>query len=344
MRRLLAGLAREGCEWLVLETSSHGLALGRVDDVRFDVGVVTNVTHEHLDFHGTPDRYRRSKALLLDKVGFAGGTAVVNVDDPGAASLLVGRETMPVLRCAIDAEADLRATHIREGASSACFELHVAGESLPVRLPLPGRFNVLNALCAAGAGLAAGVAPEVLGQGLEAFEPLPGRMQRVEAGQPFSVVVDFAHTPAALEAVLRLVRDQHPAGRVAVVFGSAGQRDLLKRPWMGHLAAQLADLVVVTVEDPREEDPAAAVEQVAAGAEAAGSRRGHDLHCVIDRRDAIVMALTWARAGDCVLLAGKGHERTIAWAQHDEPWDEAAVAADVLAGLGWRGDGRSPAA
>jgi UDP-N-acetylmuramyl-tripeptide synthetase len=338
-RRLVGELAAEGCEWLVLETSSHGLALGRVDEVAFDVGVVTNVTHEHLDFHGSPAAYRRAKALLLDKVASGGGTAVVNVDDRGAASLLEGRAGLRVIRCGVEEPADVSATAIEEAAWSTRFVLRAPGLETTVTLPVPGRFNVLNALCAAGAGIAAGVGADAVRAGLESFVPLPGRMQPVDAGQPFAVLVDFAHTPSALTAALHHARARHTAGRLAVVLGSAGQRDVLKRPWMGHIAATLADLVVLTVEDPREEDPGSPIEQLAAGAVAAGAHRGEDLECLVDRRAAIELALAWAEPGDCVLLAGKGHERSITWADHAQPWDEAEVARLVLAELGWPGPG-----
>jgi UDP-N-acetylmuramoyl-L-alanyl-D-glutamate--2,6-diaminopimelate ligase len=158
-------------------------------------------------------------------------------------------------------------------------------------------------------------------------------MERVGAGALFEVVVDYAHTPAALEAVLPHLRSTHPDGRIIVVVGSAGERDLLKRPWMGHVAARLADVVVLTVEDPRDEAPSAPVEQMAAGARAAGAVDRETLHLVLDRREAVRAALSMAGEGDCVLLAGKGHERTIAWAWGDEPWDEAAVAREALADL-----------
>jgi len=335
IRLLLEELTGDGCEWLVLETSSHGLALGRVDEVEFEIGVVTNVTHEHLDFHGTPRRYRQAKGLLLEKVQEAGGTAVVNVDDPGAASLLEEHDGVDAVRCGLESGADVRATDLVEGPWSTSFVLRTPEAVIPVRLPIPGRFNVHNALCAAAAGLVAGAGSDAVSAGLESFEPLPGRMQPIDVGQPFGVIVDFAHTPAAIAAALRLARERHTTGRLAVVLGSAGERDLVKRPWMGHIAAELADHVVLTVEDPRGEDPAAPLEQMASGAVAAGARRGQDVQLVLDRREAIALALTWAKPGDAVLLAGKGHERTISWADHDLPWDEAAVARDLLAALGW---------
>ena len=339
---VLAAAEEAGCRWAVLETSSHGLALGRVDAVPFDVGVVTNVTHEHLDFHGSPAAYRRAKGILLDRVGERGGTVVVHVDDPGAASLLAERRGLAAVRCGTGPDADVRADDVRPDGWGTRFVLRTPAGDAPVRLTLPGGFNVANALCAAGVGVVAGLDVAAVATGLESFVPLPGRMQRVEAGQPFTLVVDYAHTPAALEAVLPVLRRLHPDGRLILVVGSAGERDRLKRPWMGHLAARLADVVVLTVEDPRGEDPGTPVSELAAGALAAGAVEGHTLHRVIDRRDAIGRAVGLARAGDCVVLAGKGHEGSIEWADHVEAWDEVAVATEALAALAATRTGGGP--
>ncbi len=197
-------------------------------------------------------------------------------------------------------------------------------------LPLIGEFNVANALCAAGIALAAGVELDAIAAALATAPPVPGRMARVEAGQPFSVVVDYAHTPDAIEKVLTLLRGLHPSGRVIAVFGSAGERDVEKRPLQGAIAARLADISVITSEDPRFEDADAIIAQIAAGAEAAGAVAGKSLFCRTDRRDAIRLALDLASPGDCVLLAGKGHEGSIIWGREKLPWDEAAVARDLL--------------
>jgi len=322
-----------GCRWAVLETSSHGLALGRVAAVPFRVGVVTNVTHEHLDFHGSPAAYRAAKGVLLDLVGEHHGTAVVNVEDPGAASLLAARPRLDALRCGAGPGCDVRADKVEVDGWVSTFDLHAPSGGVRVRLPLPGAHNVANALCAAGVGVVAGMGVDDIAAGLESFVPLRGRLERVEAGQDFTVVVDFAHTPSALSAVLPVLRRMHPEGRLLLVVGSAGERDRLKRPWMGHVASSLADVVVLTVEDPRAEDPASVIEEMAAGSVAAGGRRGETVLTVVDRREAMHTALALARPGDCVVLAGKGHERTIDWGDHDQPWDEVAVASELLADL-----------
>ena len=197
-------------------------------------------------------------------------------------------------------------------------------------LPLIGEFNVANALCAAGIALAAGVKLDAIAPALATAPPVPGRMARVEAGQPFTVVVDYAHTPDAIQKVLTLLRGLYPSGRVIAVFGSAGERDVEKRPLQGAISARLADISVITSEDPRFEDADAIIAQIAAGAEAAGAVPGKSLFCRTDRRDAIRLALDLASPGDCVLLAGKGHEGSIIWGREKLPWDESAVARDLL--------------
>jgi UDP-N-acetylmuramoyl-L-alanyl-D-glutamate--2,6-diaminopimelate ligase len=197
-------------------------------------------------------------------------------------------------------------------------------------LPLIGEFNIANALCAASVALAAGVDLGAINAALATAPAIPGRMVRVEAGQPFRVVVDYAHTPDAIEKVLTLLRDLHPSGRLIAVFGSAGERDVDKRPLQGAVAARLADFTIVTSEDPRFEDPDGIIAQIAAGAEAAGAEVGKTLFCRTDRRDAIRLALDLARPGDCVLLAGKGHETSIIWGREKLPWDEAGVACELI--------------
>jgi UDP-N-acetylmuramoyl-L-alanyl-D-glutamate--2,6-diaminopimelate ligase len=204
-----------------------------------------------------------------------------------------------------------------------------------VHLPLLGDFNVANALCAAGVALAAGIDLDTIGCALSAAPPVPGRMARVDVGQPFSVVVDYAHTPEALGNVLALLRSLHPGGRLIVVFGSAGERDVEKRPLQGAVAARLADISVITSEDPRHEDANAIIDQIATGATSAGAELGVSLYRHPDRREAIRLALALARPVDCVLLAGKGHEASIIWGREKIPWDEADVARDLLREAGF---------
>ncbi len=341
IQRYLRQMVDAGSDWGILEATSHGLAMHRLDRVRFAIGAVTNVTHEHLDFHGTVEAYRRAKGILFERTGAAGGALVVNADDEGARSLLAFGGGGSILRYAVhDAAADLRAVDVVSDGAGSRFRLEgPGGRAAPVRLPLIGEFNVANALCAAAIALAAGVELPAIAEALGRAPAVPGRMAAIAAGQPFAVVVDYAHTPDALAKVLRLLRRLQPGGRLAVVFGSAGERDVEKRPRQGAVAAQLADFAVFTSEDPRHEDAAAIIAAIAAGAAAAGGREGETYVRVVDRRAAFERALGWAGTGDCVLLAGKGHEGSIIWGREKRPWDEAAVAREVLAELGYGADG-----
>ena len=341
VQRYLRQMVDAHAEWAVLEATSHGLALNRLDEVAFAVGAVTNVTHEHLDFHGTTAAYRDAKGTLLRRVADADGVVVVNDDDRAAAELVAYAGRARVVRYGFGSSVDVRAVDTRVERERTTFVLETpVAAAVPVALALPGRFNVENALCAAACALAVGVRPETIAVGLSAAEPAPGRMTWIDAGQPFAVVVDFAHTPRALEQVLRLLRTLHPNGRLIAVLGSAGERDRLKRPQLGEVSAREADYSVFTSEDPRHEDADAIIAQIALGALVAGGRERETFVCVTGRADAIRHALAMAAPHDCVLLAGKGHERSIVWGADEHPWDEAAVARAVLADLGYpEGDG-----
>lgn len=337
IQRYLRQMVDHGASWAVLEATSHGLAMHRLDEVRFRIGAVTNVTHEHLDFHGSREAYLRAKAILFERVGAVGGVAVVNADDPGAREMQPFAAGATVVSYSPSGQgAELRAMRVRCGADGSRFDLE-AGEAgqASVALPLIGEFNVANALCAAGVALAAGIGLTEVVRALESAPAVPGRMAAIDMGQPFSVVVDYAHTPDALQKVLRLLRRLHPSGRLIAVFGSAGERDVQKRPIQGRVSAELADISIITSEDPRDEDADAIVAEIAAGAEAAGAVPEQTLFCRTDRREAIVLAVGLAQAGDCVLLAGKGHEGSIIWGRDKTPWDEAAVAREALAKAGY---------
>ena len=343
VQRYLRAMVDAGASWAVLEATSHGLAMHRLDQVRFLIGAVTNITHEHLEFHGSLDAYRRAKATLFERVAAVGGTAVINVDDAGARAMLPFARGARLLFCSAEGRrADLEAHDVTSDARSSRFRLET-GEwgSGDVVLPLIGGFNVANALCAAGVALAAGVDLPTVVRGLATTPPVPGRLATIVAGQPFTVVVDYAHTPESLAKVLTLLRNLHPRGRLIAVFGSAGERDVAKRPLQGAVAARLADYAVFTSEDPRYEDPDAIIAAITAGAREAGGRENETFARVTDRREAIRHALARARPGDCVLLAGKGHEGSIIWGREKVPWDEAAAAGEALAELGFRGSGRA---
>jgi UDP-N-acetylmuramoyl-L-alanyl-D-glutamate--2,6-diaminopimelate ligase len=332
IQQYLRQMVDASAAWAVLEATSHGLAMHRLDHVRFDIAAVTNITREHLDFHSTVENYRRAKATLLQRVGEGSGIAVVNADDAGSRAIEHFANGATIIRySAAGRDADVRALDIHATGTVSEFVVDAGvrgrGECM---LPLIGEFNVANALCATGVALAAGVDFDEITAALATAPAVPGRMARVEAGQPFSVVVDYAHTPSAIEKVLSLLRGLHPSAKLIAVFGSAGERDVEKRPLQGAVAARLADVTIVTSEDPRCEDPNAIIAQIAAGAEAAGAEAGKTLFCRTDRRDAIRLAIELASPGDCVLLAGKGHEASIIWGREKLPWDEAAVARELI--------------
>ena len=323
----LRTMVDQGCRAAIVESTSHGLALHRLDEIRFLGAVYTNITHEHLDFHKTWEAYFEAKASLLDRTAGAGGFAVLNKDDPLAYERLRSRAACRLLTYSAqgDAEADLRATNSYPEDTGLAFTADTpAGQAL-VRLRMAGRWNIGNALAALAAGLLLDQPLEGLIAGLWELPAIPGRMEAVDLGQPFSVVVDYAHTPAALSLALYELRASTP-GRLWVVFGSAGERDVEKRSEMGRIAAQLADQVVVTTEDPRGEEEEAIIAEICRGAQDAGAVEGENLHRTADRASAIAIAVEGAVPGDAVLLAGKGHERSIIGRGGSVPWDERSQA------------------
>jgi len=326
---LLAQMVAAGNDSVVMEATSHGLALERTRNCRFDIGVLTMVTSEHLEFHGTLGAYRAAKARLIEEAPIA----ILNADDPGHAYF---RERAPdrVITYGMEADADLRATAIEADSSGSRFHLRSPRWQGQVRVALPGRFNVSNALAALAMCEALNLPLEPAASALNDTMGVPGRMERIDAGQPFGVIVDYAHTAHALTKVLEVLRPL-AVGRLLVVLGSAGERDATKRAPMGRVAAELADLVIVTDEDPRLEDGRAINEQIADGARAAGATDGETLWVIDDRSFAITHAIGLARDGDIVLLAGKGHERSIFRGADAQPWDEAGAARDALRAAGW---------
>ena len=329
LQELLARMVAAGNDSVVMEATSHGLALERTRNCRFDVGVVTTVSSEHLEFHGTLENYRAAKALLIEEAP----VAVLNADD---ASFPYFRERARdrVITYGIDAAADLRAGSLEADASGTRFHLESPRWHGEARIAMPGRFNVSNALAALGVIEALGLDVHHASLALADTAGVPGRMQRIDAGQPFSVIVDYAHTEDSLRKVLEILRPL-AEGRLIVVIGSAGERDPTKRAPMGSAAAELGDLVVVTDEDPRLEDSRQINEAIADGARSAGARDGETLWVIDDRREAIGHAIALAREGDIVLLAGKGHERSIFFGTEKRPWDEAGAAREALADAGW---------
>ena len=324
-----------GATHAVIEATSHGLELRRVHGCEFDVGVVTNITHEHLDFHKTIAAYRRAKARLfemLDPTRTKGvatrPVAILNRDDVSY-EVLKPYCRVPILDYGIESPAAVHAVDLRLHAHSSSFRVIFPDAEHTFETQLVGRFNVSNCLAAIATTYSQGMAPEEIARGLAAARSVAGRMERIDEGQPFAVVVDYAHTPDSLEKVLATLRPLTP-GKLVVVFGSAGERDRQKRPLMGQVASRMADFFVITDEDPREEDRESILREIAAGAQALGKREGRDFLCIPDRREAIATALSRAQAGDTILLAGKGHEQSIIMGREKLPWDDRRVARELL--------------
>lgn len=330
LQAMLATMYEDGVRGVAMEVSSHALAQGRVEGLKLDVAVFTNLTQDHLDFHGTLDEYRRAKRRLFELLARAdkpGRTAVINADDPSGNEMTRGL-SVPVLTFGLRPGASI---HAREWSSTLDGVRLVAdtprGEVTLVS-PLIGEHNVMNLLAAIGVGLALDLAPDAVAGALAGVGTVPGRFEQVREGQPFLVVVDYAHTPDALERVLGTAR-KLTAGRLAVVFGCGGDRDRGKRPLMGEIAARLGDRVWVTSDNPRSERPEAIIEEVLAGTRRAGGGIGRVV-TQADRRLAIEDALGWARAGDTVVIAGKGHETYQIVGGRTLPFDDRDVARQAL--------------
>ena len=351
LQALLRAMVPAGDRAAVVETPSHGLAQERVAGIAYDIARVTNLSHEHLEFHGSFEAYRAAKVSLFERLAEGPGnpakagvawprTGIVNVDDPAAEAFAAATRAAGarLLTYGRATGADIRLMAVAEEEGRLRVDYATDDGPVTLRLRLAGRFTAHNALAVVALGRAIGLDASPVRRGMEALPAVPGRMERIEAGQPFTVVVDYAHSPASLTLVLdELGAALAPGGSLIAVFGSAGERDVEKRPMMGRIAAERCRLVVITDEDPRGEDAEAILREIGAGAEAAGRAIGKDVLLIADRRLAIREALAAARPGDSVLLAGKGHEATILYADHAEPWDEAAEARSALAELGYAG-------
>ena len=299
LQALFRHMADAGCTHVVMEVSSHALSLHRVDGVTFDVGVFTNLTQDHLDFHKTMEEYCRAKAMLFarSKVG------AVNVDDPWAKEILA-HATCPVITYSAKGQAALEATDIRLEPHHVAFTARYQGTETACTLDIPGAFSVYNALSALSAALALGIAPEKAAASLATARGVKGRAEVVPTpGKDYTVLIDYSHTPDSLENILKTVRE-FARGRVIAVFGCGGDRDPIKRPIMGKIAADLADLVVVTSDNPRTEDPMAIIDQILVGI----PKDQTPTTVIENRRQAIRWAMDNAQAGDVIVLAGKGHE------------------------------------
>jgi UDP-N-acetylmuramoyl-L-alanyl-D-glutamate--2,6-diaminopimelate ligase len=315
LQRELAGFVATGTEAVVMEVSSHALALDRVVGAHFDRAVFTNLGRDHLDLHGTEEQYFAAKArLFAPELSTAG---VANADDIHG-RLLIDSSSIPMEGFSLDDAADVEVSATRHAYTWR-------GERIEVSIG--AEFNVLNSLAAATVCASLGLAPAVIAAGLAVADPVPGRFESIDGGQPFAVIVDFAHTPEALGAALAAARRANAGGRLIVVFGAGGDRDPAKRAAMGSEAAERADLVVVTSDNPRTEDPQAIADAVVAGVPA---ERRHAVVTELDRRSAFAVAFQRAAPRDVVLIAGKGHERTQTIGHRTIDFDDRVVALEVL--------------
>ncbi len=330
LQALLARMAESGVKGVTMEVSSHALALYRVDGIAFDVAVFTNLTQDHLDFHGTLEAYREAKARLFTLLAASPKphrSAVVNIDDPAGRSMVEGLG-LRVVTYGLGPEAEVRPLEFVSDLGGVRMRVETPRGDFNLASPLVGDHNVMNLLAASGVGVVLGVAPSAIARALESVTAVPGRFERVEAGQPFLVVVDYAHTPDALERVLATAR-KLARGRLSVVFGCGGDRDRTKRPLMGEIAARLADRVWITSDNPRSEDPVAIMRAIEEGVRSASPGPGR--HVMIqDRRAAIRDALEQAGPGDVVVIAGKGHEAYQIIGSELLPFDDRDVAREIL--------------
>jgi UDP-N-acetylmuramoyl-L-alanyl-D-glutamate--2,6-diaminopimelate ligase len=328
--RLFSELEHLGGTHVTMEVSSHSLALGRVYGLHFRTAVFTNLTRDHLDFHGTMEDYLAAKRMLFEGVGAPPpSVAVLNRDDETIQKLALGPGT-EIYWYGLGPDAALRARHVATGFDGLRFEVQFGKARFPVESPLIGKINIYNILAASGAALSYGIPADTIARGIAALRAVPGRFERVDEGQPFGVVVDYAHTDDALRNVIAVARGLSPK-RVITVFGCGGDRDRTKRPLMGQAAAEASDLVVLTSDNPRSEDPLAIMNDAMVGI------RRVDVPYVVepDRKAAIARALKEAREGDIVILAGKGHETYQVLKDQTIPFDDRAVAREVLKGYGY---------
>jgi UDP-N-acetylmuramoyl-L-alanyl-D-glutamate--2,6-diaminopimelate ligase len=324
IQELLAEMVADGAKAAALEVSSHALALERVEGCRFDVAVFTNLTRDHLDFHGDMDSYYAAKKLLfgLRKPGAFG---VINADDAYGRRLLAEIAPPIASYSASGAEADYRAMSATCDLTGVQFDLVHAGGRLSVASPLLGRFQLANLTAAVAAGLCLGVPGPDVAAAVACVVHVPGRLERVEAGQPYPILVDYAHTPDALERLLQAVRELTDR-KIVLVFGCGGDRDRGKRRPMGEIAGRLADVAIATSDNPRSEDPEAILREVEAGLAASGAK---GFFAIVDRREAIRKAIALADSRMVVVIAGKGHETTQVIGATVIPFDDRKVAAEL---------------
>lgn len=310
LQHFLALMYEKGMTHVVMEVSSHALALNRVAGIEFDTAVFTNLTQDHLDFHKTMENYVAAKAKLFQSLTEGepvkpNKTAIVNVDDPWSDKILAACHCK-VFTYGVEKDADFKGSNLQVELKKSSFDVTGPFGSVHLHMNITGLFNVYNTLAAVGAAHAEGVDTETIDKAIQSFHSVPGRFELVEAGQDFAIVVDYSHTPDSLEKALSTARALKP-NRIICVFGCGGDRDKTKRPIMGKIAAEEADIPIVTSDNPRSENPDTIVAEVEAGVKT-GLKPGQHHEVIVDRRKAINRAVQIAKTGDIILIAGKGHE------------------------------------
>jgi UDP-N-acetylmuramoyl-L-alanyl-D-glutamate--2,6-diaminopimelate ligase len=331
----LDAIRRSGGTAAAMEVSSHGVDQSRVEGMAFAAAIMTNLSQDHLDYHGDMASYGavKSRFFFERAAGEEPAVAIFNVDDSfssGMASQYKGRK----LTYGIQHPANINGRPLRMDEKGSAIEISLAGRPYHLRLEMPGAFNIMNALAAVTAGVGMGIDTGAIVRGIEALHGVPGRFEKVDAGQPFGVIVDFAHTPAALNSLLNEAR-RLCKGRLTAVFGCGGDRDKSKRPLMGEVAASVCDHVVVTNCNPRTEDPPSIARMIVEGVERAGKRPARDYDVELERRDAIRMAFDRSGKGDMVVIAGRGHEPRQLFAGTSREFDDRVVAREILAERGY---------
>ena len=328
LQKLFSRMAESNVDAAVMEVSSHALELGRVHRSDYDIAVFTNLTQDHLDFHGTMERYKHAKTLLFSQLGNSFDKpkfAVINRDDE-AAEDFIRATAATVITYGIDRDADVRAKDISITAAGTRFTLSAGTETKEMKLQLVGKFNIYNTLAAVAVGLCMGMELDAIIESLGEVKGVPGRFELVDEGQDFTVIVDYAHTPDSLENVLRTV-NEFAAGDTFVVVGCGGDRDRTKRPIMAQIGCQFADVPVFTSDNPRSEDPADILNDMVKGVE------GKDFQAIVDRREAINWAISQAKANDVIMIAGKGHETYQQIGTEKFDFDDREIAREAIRGI-----------
>lgn len=324
LNELFKLMADKAVDDVVMEVSSHSLELKKVEGLNFGTAIFTNLTQDHLDFHGTMESYAAAKAKLFKMCK----NGVVNIDDKWS-KVIIDAADCPILTFGIDSMADVQAVNIEYFMDKSTFDVEIQGKTYSFELHVPGRFSIYNALGVIAASLAMNIAPEKIQQGINAISGVPGRIQNVPNNRGFNVIVDYAHTPDGIENILKSVRE-FTKGRIITVFGCGGDRDRTKRPIMGKLAAELGDISILTSDNPRSEEPMDILKEIEVGVKPITD----SYEMIVDRKEAIYRAVALARPGDSVVIAGKGHEDYEIFKDKTIHFDDTEVAKEALEDLG----------